>query len=86
MSSAGQRGTDLSGITTMRLRDAADVTAQNRVKQAYQMFSGATVNAYANRTPNGNGYYSDFLTGIDECSNCLGLPYQRSQTMSFRNR
>jgi hypothetical protein len=86
MSAGGQRGTDLSGITTMRIRDAADVTAQNRVKQTYQMFASATANAYANRTPNGNNYYSDFLLGIDECSNCTGLPYQRSQTMTFRNR
>lgn len=85
MSSGGQRGTDLSGIVTMRIRDAGDVTAQNRVKQAYQMFSASTANAYANRTPNGNDTYFEFLKGIDECS-CTGLPYQLSQKMTFRNR
>lgn len=85
MSAGGQRGIDLSGITTMRIRDAADVTAQNRSKQFYQMFSTATVNAYSNRTPNGNNNYIDLLRGVKECSNCTGLPYQDAITFKFRN-
>ena len=87
MSAGGQRGIDVSGITTMRLRDAADVTAQTKVRLVYQTFASTTgANAYANETPNGNDSYTQFLQGLKEsCTSCTGLPWQRAVAMSFRN-
>lgn len=86
MSAGGQRGIDLSGITSLRQRDASDVTTQARVRLVYQTFASTTgANAYANETPNGAGYYSQFLQGVKEsCSNCTGLPYQNRVAWSFR--
>ena len=70
----------------MRLRDAADVTAQTKVRLVYQTFASTTgANAYANETPNGNDSYIQFLSGLKEsCSNCVGLPWQRRTAMTFR--
>lgn len=87
MSSGGQRGIDLSGITSMRLRDAADFTAQTKVRLVYQTFASTTgANAYLNETPNGNDSYVNFLQGLKEsCSNCTGLPYQFSKVRTFRS-
>ena len=87
MSAGGQRGIDLSGITSMRLRDASDFTARERAQMVYQTFASTTgANAYSNQTPNGNGSYVDFLKGVKEnCSNCTGLPYQYRIARSFRS-
>lgn len=86
MSAGGQRGIDVSGITSMRLRDAADVTARTRVQLVYQTFASTTgANAYQNETPNATGSYLSFLQGVKEgCSNCVGLPYQWRISRSFR--
>lgn len=86
MSAGGQRGIDLSGISSLRVQDAGDVTTQTRVRLVYQTFASTTgANAYVNETPNGAGYYLQFLQGVKEsCSNCTGLPYQNRATWSFR--
>jgi hypothetical protein len=86
MSAGGQRGIDLSGITSMRLRDASDWTARTRVQEVYQTFASTTgANAYLNQTPNGNDSYIQFLQGVKEgCSNCMGLPYGRGKVRLFR--
>ena len=86
MSAGGQRGIDLSGITSLRQQNAGDVTTQTRVRLVYQTFASTTgANAYANETPNGANYYLQFLQGVKEsCSNCTGLPYQNRVTWSFR--
>jgi hypothetical protein len=87
MSSGGQRGIDLSGITSMRLQNASDFTARERVQMTYQTFASTTgANAYINETPNGNDSYLQFLQGVKEnCSNCTGLPYQFSKVRLFRS-
>jgi len=87
MSSGGQRGIDLSGITSMRLRDASDFTAQAKVRLVYQTFASTTgANAYLNETPNGNLSYVQFLQGLKEsCSNCAGLPYGAGKVRLFRS-
>lgn len=86
MSSGGQRGIDLSGITSMRLQFASDVTKRTKVQLVYQTFASTTgANAYLNETPNGNDSYVEFLQGIKEsCSNCTGLPWQERASRSFR--
>ena len=86
MSAGGQRGIDLSGITSLRRQDASDFTTQARVRLVYQTFASTTgANAYANETPNGAGYYLQFLQGVKEsCSNCTGLPYPNRVAWSFR--
>lgn len=95
MSSGGQRGIDVSGITGLRLQTASDVTTRLRLQEIYQNFASTTgANAYRNRTPNGTGSFLDFLQGRKEvgrrdicgsdCSTCTGLPYQSNLVMSFR--
>jgi len=95
MSSGGQRGIDVSGLTGLRLQTASDVTKRLRLQDTYQNFASTTgANAYRNRTPNGTGYFLDFIQGRKEvgrrdicgsdCSTCTGLPYQMNLTMRFR--
>jgi hypothetical protein len=94
MSSGGQRGIDVSGITGLRLQNASDVTARTRLQETYLNFASATsANAPRNTTPNGIGSFLDFTMGrkevgrrdilVSDCSTCLGLPYQYSTTMRF---
>ena len=86
MSSGGQRGIDVSGITSMRIQNASDFIKRERVQLVYQTFASTTgANAYQNETPNANGSYVDFLAGLKEnCSNCTGLPWQWRASRSFR--
>lgn len=95
MSAGGQRGIDVSGITGLRLQTASDVTTRIRLQDIYQNFASSTgANAYRNRTPNGTGYFLDFLQGrkevgrrdisFSDCSTCTGLAYQSNLVMSFR--
>jgi hypothetical protein len=86
MSSGGQRGIDVSGITSMRIQNASDFVTQQRVRLVYQTFASTTgANAYVNETPNANDSYLQFLQGVKEsCSNCVGLPYQWRISRSFR--
>ena len=86
MSTGGQRGIDVSGITTLRIKNASDVVTSKRLQLVYQTFASTTgANAYQNETPNAKGSYLDFLQGLKEnCSNCTGLPYQWRVTRSFR--
>lgn len=95
MSSGGQRGIDVSGITGLRLQAASDVTKRTRLQEIYLNFASTTgANAWRNRTPNGYGYFLDFVQGRKEvgrrdicgadCSTCVGLPYQMDLSMNFR--
>ena len=86
MSSGGQRGIDVSGITSMRLQNASDFTTRTRLQEVYQTFASTTgANAYLNETPNGNDSYLQFLQGLKEsCSNCSGLPYGAGKVRLFR--
>jgi hypothetical protein len=96
MSSGGQRGIDVSGITGLRLQNASDFTTRERYQLTFQTFASTTgANAYRNITPNSTGAYLDFLSGkkesgrtdisFSDCSTCTGLPYQNRLTWSFRN-
>jgi len=87
MSSGGQRGIDVSGITSMRLQNASDWTARERVQGVYQAFASTTgANAYVNETPNANDSYLQFLQGVKEnCSNCTGLAYGAGKVRLFRS-
>ena len=96
MSSGGQRGIDVSGITGLRLQAASDVTKRIRLQDIYQNFASTVgANAWRNRTPNSTGYFLDFIQGrkevgrrdisFSDCSTCAGLPYQYSATLTFRN-
>jgi len=86
MSAGGQRGIDVSGITSLRLQNASDWVERERLQLVYQTFASTTgANAYLNETPNGNDSYLQFLKGIKEnCSNCTGLPWQWRASRSFR--
>lgn len=85
MSAGGQNSTTLSGIQGMRIRDASDVDAQNRVREIYQLFNSSTPTAVRPRIPNGNDVYLQFLQGVKEvssnvtgsasCPACAGLAY-----------
>jgi hypothetical protein len=87
MSAGGQRGFDVSGITSMRLQYGSDSTERARLRLVYQTFASTTgANAYLNETPNGNDSYLHFLKGVKEgCSNCTGLPFQWNISRSFRS-
>lgn len=86
MSAGGQRGIDVSGITSLRIQNASDSTTRLSLQQAYQNFASTTgANAYRNRTPNGYGLFLSFTEGRKEgCASCVGLPYQFLTRMSFR--
>jgi hypothetical protein len=84
MSAGGQRAIDISGVNTLQIGYASDFTLQVKDKLVFQTFNSTTgANAYANRVPNGNDYYLQFLKGTKECS-CAGLPYQAGLVMKFR--
>ena len=91
MSAGGQNSSSLSGIQSMRLRNASDITARARVQGVYGMFNSTTPTAFRNRTPNGYDSFLQFLQGRKEgCATCVGLPYQPLTTntttiLSFRN-
>jgi hypothetical protein len=86
MSAGGQRGIDVSGVRGLRLQDASDVTKSVRTRLVFQTFASTTgANAYQNETPNATGSYLDFLIGRkQDCSTCVGLPYQFRAVRSFR--
>jgi hypothetical protein len=87
MSAGGQRGIDISGITTLRTQYASDVVTSRRFQLVYQTFASTTgANAYQNETPNANGSYLDFLQGRKEiraCVDCSGLAFA-GLSRSFR--
>jgi len=86
MSAGGQRGIDISGVSSLRVQYASDATTRAKVRLVYQTFASSTgANAYVNQTPNGNDSYVQFLQGVKEsCSNCSGLPFQWNINRSFR--
>jgi hypothetical protein len=79
MSSGGQRGIDVSGITVLRQQFASDFVTSIRLQEVYQTFASTTgANAYLNETPNATGSYLDFLQGRKEvraCIDCSGLAF-----------
>ena len=85
MSAGGQNSSSVSGITGMRIRDSADVVAQSRVRQIYQLFNSSAPTSVRPRIRNGNDYYLQYLQGIKEvssnvtgsasCTTCAGLTY-----------
>ena len=87
MSSGGQHGIDVSGITTLRIQHASDATTSRRFQLVYQTFASTTgANAYLNQTPNAVGSYIDFLQGRKEvraCIDCSGLAFA-GLSRSFR--
>ena len=87
MSAGGQRGIDVSGITTLRRQYASDFTTSTRLQLVYQTFASTTgANAYQNETPNAVGSYVDFLQGRKEiraCVDCSGLAFA-GLSRSFR--
>jgi hypothetical protein len=91
MSAGGQNSTSISGIQSMRLRDASDITARARVQGVFRMFNSSTPTAFRNRAPTGYDSFLQFLHGRKEgCQTCVGLPYQPLTTntttiLSFRN-
>ena len=91
MSAGGQNSTSLSGIQSMRLRDASDLTARDRVQGMFRMFNSTAPTAFRNRAPTGYDSFLQFLQGRKEgCATCVGLPYQPLTTntttiLSFRN-
>ena len=87
MSAGGQRGIDISGVTSLRIQNASDVTKRTKVQLVYQTFASSTgANAYMNETPNANGSLIEFLQGVKDCSaGCVGLPQiQWNLNRSFR--
>lgn len=77
MSAGGQRGIDISGVTSLRVQYASDATKQTKVRLVYQTFASTTgANAYRNWVPNANGSLIEFLQGAKDCSgaSCAGLP------------
>jgi hypothetical protein len=86
MSAGGQNSTTLSGIQSMRLHNASDVTARSRVQGMYRMFNSTAPTALRNRAPTGYDSFLQFLQGRKEgCETCVGLPYQPLTGLSFRN-
>ena len=85
MSAGGQRSIDISGITTMRIRDAADATIQTEVRLVYQTFASTTgANAFRTRAT-GSDNYIKLLEGLKEsCATCTGEPWQWNTTPSYR--
>jgi hypothetical protein len=99
MSSGGQRGIDVSGVTSLRLQTASDVTTQRKLQLVYKTYASTTgANAFMGDQVNNSFSYLQFLQGLKEsvgtaggcttCSNSMGqgLPYQYSATWTFRNK
>lgn len=86
MSSGGQRGIDISGITAARVQFASDATTRQQARLTFQTFASTSgANAYQNETPNATGSYLTFLQGLKEsCTVCEGLPYANRAVRSFR--
>lgn len=74
---------NVSGITTMFIRDAQDVTRQLKNRLTFVDF---TAGVPINHVPNGNNNYIEFLFGKKECvgSNCPGSPFQLRDVRLFR--
>lgn len=89
MSAGGQNSSSTVGITGMRIRDSADVVAQTRVRQIYQLFNSSTPNAIRPRIPNGYNSYLQYLQGVKEvtaCTACAGLAYNGTGlVLKYRN-
>jgi hypothetical protein len=86
MSAGGQNSSSLTGIQSMRIRDASDITARDRVQGVFRMFNSSTPTAFRNRAETGYNSFVQFLQSRKEgCASCVGLPYQPLTGLSFRN-
>ena len=101
MSSGGQRGTDVSGVTSLRIQTASDAITQRQLQLTYQTYASTTgANAFMGDLVNSAGAYLQFQAGRKEqrdplvsnavCVSCVGLPYGLNPTSgspwTFRNR
>lgn len=77
MSSGGQNGIDLSGITGLRIQNASDVTRRRHFQMSFQDVIQIGGNTPSNHyLHNSYGYLRDALNGVKEdCADCSGLPY-----------
>lgn len=77
MSSGGQSGVDLSGITSMRIQNASDVTRQKQFQLSFQDFYQVSSNQFPNHYFfNSVQHFREAINGIKEsCLDCSGLPY-----------
>lgn len=85
MSAGGQRGIDVSGITSVRLQNPSDVLYKKKIDLvAFGYGSGS--NAFVTRGSNlGNDSYIEFLKGVKDCSaNCVGQTFTWDTRRSFR--
>jgi hypothetical protein len=75
MSSGGQNGTDISGVTTMRIQYASDVTEQLKKQRLFQSSKGEGIRfQWHNFNP--VGLNLNVRLGLVECGPCEGvLPY-----------
>jgi predicted transcriptional regulator len=97
MSAGGQNSGSNVGITGMRIRDSADVVAQIRVRQIYQLFNSNAPTAVRPRIRNGNDVYLQYLQSVKEVSSnvtgnalctttCAGLAYNgNGLVLTYRN-
>jgi hypothetical protein len=76
MSSGGQNGTDISGVTMMRIQYASDVTEQLKKQRLWQSSKEDAVRfQWHNFNP--VGLNLNVLLGRVECKQCDGvLPYK----------
>ena len=77
MSAGGQRGIDVSGITSLRIQNASDFTTRVRFQEFYRDSNQVGRNGFRNNDYfNSDQYYRQFLNGTKEsCAVCTGLPY-----------
>lgn len=87
----------MSGITSLRLQTASDVTTRKQLQLTYQTYASTTgANAYMGDLVNATGAYLQFSSGLKEqrdplvsnaiCVACVGLPYGNGLAWTFRNR
>ena len=75
MSSGGQNGTDISGVTGMRIQYASDVTEQLKKQRLYQS-ANTDPTRFQWHNFNPTGLRLNVLLGKVECKSCSGvLPY-----------
>jgi len=75
MSSGGQNGTDISGVTTMRIQYASDFTDKLNKQRLYQS-ANTDPTRFQWHNFNPTGLRLNTLLGKVECLDCSGvLPY-----------
>jgi hypothetical protein len=77
MSAGGQRGIDVSGITSLRIQNASDVTRQKQFQLVFRDVTQVSSNGFPNHSFfNSDQYFRQVINGTKEyCIGCTGLPY-----------